>query len=400
MFRIHDVMSGWDGLDLPGLPYYADRALILSGTAVVRDGAIDDYLAYLTGVGIGAGRVFRVAHDWLVRAAADDPEVVAAIADHVRRGGKLQFFSATACEQRLLGMLGLDWSETFSAPPDLTAYASCKAELRRLGAELGMTEAFPRHRLCRAKADVHGAVRDILSGRCDFAVLKRPDLASGDGMALVPRGRTERAVEDYWNRHAGREIIVEAGHEHVPMSVQWEIHDAGPAFVGATAQLIEEPFTHCGNVIASAGLPDVSAGDVRKMKRLSLPFVRRYRGLGYRGVCGFDFMRTRSDGHLYLLECNGRVTASTYAIGVARQITERLPDWAIVMSNIKTAGSVRTFAEVRRRLGDSLYGGLTGVLPFNVRCLELDDPKIAACCIGRDAAEARRFLAEAVRLLG
>src|SRR5512142_1359227 len=40
MIRIHDLTTGFEGLHVPGIPYYADRALVLRGTAFVRSGPI------------------------------------------------------------------------------------------------------------------------------------------------------------------------------------------------------------------------------------------------------------------------------------------------------------------------------------------------------------------------
>lgn len=404
MIRIHDLTTGFETLSVPGIPFYADRALLLRGTALVRSGPIDDFLAYLRDVDVGPSEVVRLDSDRLVEGLAANADVRAAVLDRVARGSKLQFFSVTAREEALLDSLGLDWSHVYGAPPRIGAEANDKAELRRLGARLGYVSAFPAHRICGAQDNgaIYAAVGTLMAGNaCDFIVLKRPDLASGDGMRRVER-RLDwlEEVHPYLVEHAAaREIIVEAGFHHVPMSVQWELGADGPSFACATAQLIDEAFVHLGNVLASGELPCVSADDVDAMRRVSEPFVRDYWSRGFRGICGFDFLRAERDGRLYLLECNGRVTATTYANGLARELSARRDEWAIVMTNVSAAPQVRSFGDVRRLLGSSLFDGRQGALPFNLRCLTLAQPKLALACVGRDVHEAKSVLSQAKRLL-
>lgn len=394
MLRIHDLKTGFDGLNVAGIDYYADRALILPGTAMVQDGPIDGHLDYLGDVGVGANAVIRAATGDLVRHGAVSGAVREALLSRVAAGEKIQFFCSTPNEEKLLESLGLGWADTFSAPVGVTREANDKAALRRLGEALGRADVFPPHRVVNPSdgaASVYAAIGWLMNDvACDFVVLKRPDLASGDGMKLVERTREWLPyVDAYLVQHAhAPEIIVEAGFEHVPMSIQWEIHDDGPRFACVTAQLIDKTFGHLGNVISNGELPGVTATDAANMRRISEPFARHYGERGFRGVCGFDFLRATSDGATYMLECNGRVTATTYALGLARQVAERVPSWAVMMTNVHAPSSVRSFDDIRRGLGRRLFDGRKGALPFNVRCLQLDEPKFAVCAVGRDALEA------------
>lgn len=404
MIRIHDLTTGFEGLNVPGIPFYADRALMLRGTAVVRSGPIDDYLAYLRDVDIGPSDVIRLDSDRLVADLAANADVRAVVLDRVRQGSRIQFFSVTSQEEALIDSLGLDWSHVYGAPPRIGAEANDKADLRRLGARLGLTHLFPQHRICGARdtGAIYGAVGTMLAGdECDFVVLKRPDLASGDGMRRVARARDWlETVHPYLAQHAGaREIIVEAGFSHVPMSVQWELGTDGPSFACATAQLIDSAFVHLGNVLSSGELPCVPAADVDAMRRMSEPFVRHFWSCGFRGICGFDFLRAERNGRLFMLECNGRVTATTYAYGIGREVAQRVPEWAIVMTNVSAAPRYRTFSDVRALLGSLLFDGRHGALPFNLRCLQLEEPKLSFACVGRDVDDAKSVLARAKRLL-
>ena len=405
MIRIHDLTTGFDGLNVPGIPFYADRALVLRGTALVSAGPIDDHLAYLKDVDVGASEVVRMDTDRLVTDLAVREEFRSFVLDRVKKGSMLQFFSTTGHEERLLEALGLDWSHAYSAPTAIAREANDKAALRRLAAPLGRSESFPRNRICRAgdTSCVYGMVGALMGdGECDFVVLKRPDLASGDGMKLVERCRDWlKHVDPYLADHAGApELIVEAGYEHVPMSVQWELEADGPCFACATAQLIDESFTHCGNILSSGELPDVAAEDIENMRLMSEPFVRHYWSQGFRGICGFDFLRAVKNGRLYMLECNGRVTATTYANGIAREVASRVGSWAVVMSNVNAGQSVRTFADVRKRLGRRLFNGTKGALPFNLRCLSLPNPRLTVATVGRDVLEAKIILNDIVKRLG
>ncbi len=400
MIRIHDLKTAFDGLAALGIQFYADRALVLEGTAVVPDGPIDEHLAYLSDVGIGASEVIRLKESTLVNSLLDEQDARDRILELVKRGVKMQFFNVTPHEERLVAALGLQWSDVYSAPSAVTVESNDKVRIRRLGETLSLRNTFPPY-------DVHAAtdparIRETISGlfrseRCDFAVLKRPDLASGEGMTRVQPGpQWSTHVDAYVRDHAGAaEIIVEAGFAHVPMSVQWEIDDASERLVGVSRQLIDKSFFHRGNIIASSGLPGVGESDVERMRTMSLPFVQHYRSQGYRGVCGFDFLRSERDDRHYLLECNGRVTATTYAIGIGQQIAPRLDSWAIAMSHVETAGSVRSFYRVVQRLGSLLFDGYKGALPFCVRCLEFSKPKLSICAIGSDAEEAIYILDQA-----
>lgn len=401
MFRIHDVMTGYDGLHLAGLPYYSDRALVLPGTAVVYDGDILDHLAFLRDVGVGADRVIRMQGTNIVRALHRHEEAADAIRRHVKAGGNVQFFAPTRHEHDLMERLDIPWTRVFNPSAALAEEANSKSALRRLAVDMGVRDAFPGHRItvCTVGA-LTDAVAKLRGSDCDFVVLKRPDLASGDGMALLRHDEDAAPViAGYVRMHMGREVIVEAGWEHVPMSVQWEIGDEDAVMVCATAQLIDGMFAHRGNIIGSGVLPGVTEGDIAEMCRLTAPFVDAYRARGYRGVCGFDLMRSSREGRMYLLECNGRVTATTYAYGIARQLRDRVGDWAAAMGKVHVPPSVRTTMDVHRALGDLLFDGRYGVLPFNIRLLASDDPQCAVFCAGEEAAQACSLLEKAHSLL-
>ncbi|MFC1639045.1 hypothetical protein ACFL26_02115 [Patescibacteria group bacterium] len=398
MLRIHDIVTRWKGLYLPGVELYADRALVLSGAAVVQDGPIDGYLGWLREVGIGPDEVVRVPGQSPVAEIMGDLRLRRRVRELAERYGSVQFFYTTEQEERLVEALGLGPERAFSPPQAIGDEASCKVAIRRLADGLGLRRHFPFHVICRAFPwEAYAAVYAVMCGDCDFVVLKAPDLASGDGMVRIDRTLDwPMRTLDFLARFAGREIIVEAGYRHVPMSVQWELGSAGPRLAFAADQLIEGDFTHVGNVVSTGALVHVSSDSARCMAEMSAPFARSYWERGYRGVCGFDFMLL-PDGRLFLLECNGRVTATTYCWGVVRQLRGRTGDVAVAMSRIRPRGPFASFDALSRELGGSLFDGERGVLPFNVRCLELERPECSVCCVAGDAEGARLLLEETRR---
>ena len=117
---------------------------------------------------------------------------------------------------------------------------------------------------------------------------------------------------------------------------------------------------------------------------------------GYEDFCGFDYMKRKSDGQIFALECNARLTASTYPLAIASQLKGR--NWGIVMLNgIPT--SAKNFGDLRGKLGDRLFrpddGGL---LPFNIRLMTLKDPCCGMIAVAPSLPEALELMEEAKRL--
>jgi len=399
MLRIHDIVTGWGDLCLPGVELYADRALVLGGAAVVMDGPIDDYLEWLRSVGIGPETVIRVPDPSPVRSILDDASLALRIGELARQQGGVQVFDVTEREEDLVRMLDLPPGMFFGPPSGLARQAGNKAELRRLAERLGLRGMFPEYRIVDpALSDIYPAVHWILSSvRPQFVVLKVPDSASGDGMIRLDLTREwPDAVNDFLRKVTG-EIIVEAGYDHWPMSVQWHVDASGCHTVGFSDQLIVNDFTHVGNVISSGDLLHVRPEDAELMTSMTWPLVEYFRTRGYRGVIGFDFMLTLDGRRLLLLECNARVTAMTYALGVAGQISERCPRWSIVMSRLRVGQSISDFSILKRRLGNLMFDERTGVLPFNVRCLGPDQPNCVVCCVSSDIGRSTELLQLATR---
>jgi hypothetical protein len=434
LLKIHDLETAWKDLGVAGIHFYTDRALVTpGGVAVVQDGQPKGYLGYLKKVGVGPETVITVTDVSPVAQALKDAALRRTLKDHIDGGMPLQFFCSTGLEDRLVRKLGLDWDDVFSAGPGITDQAGDKAVLRRLAVRLGVADVFPEHRIVRGEQAVLDAVRDIVrSVDCDFVVLKIPDSASGEGMVRLDVGRDfvgsdmgvpadlgphrsrseyrrvrimrsgvwKREVNRFMRQYGRKDIIVEAGYRSGSMSVQCEVYKDGPRFEFASGQLTDGLFVHAGNYIDSAEHIDPSRGPVHEMVRLTEPFVIDFWQRGYRGVCGFDCIRSERDGRVYLLECNSRVTASTYCWAVAQQVRERIgPSWAVLMRNVQPSDRIRSFAVLQQSLGPALFDGEIGALPFNLRCLSLTKPKFTVCTVGRNWQHAGEIFRETVERL-
>ncbi len=361
--RWHDI-SHYEFLkNVAGIEKYPDRALLMDGSfVVVQDGTgLEEYVTYLRRVGLGPDRVEAVP-DVTCLADAQWKKIF-------NGSGCLQVFHTTEKAEALLARLGKTWREAaFSPSAELTENTNCKLTLRAVGTLMGVEE-FPPYRVCHSPEAAIAASRR-LTNHVGRVLLKEPRAASGFGMRFV---RTAAEIRDFWSQfQPTTPIIVEQAFlPHTPMSLQWELWPAGPLVACATAQIIDaDGLTHLGNVIAAGneGLPGVNAADVQVMEEISRPYVAYQWSRGYRGVLGFDFLQAES-GRVFLLETNGRVTATSYAMSVARQVADRLNrQWAIAMQILTVSRpKFSGFAELCQAFGQDLFQGQEGIVPFLVR---------------------------------
>ena len=369
---IHECATGFKESSVPGVQSFVDRAMLMPGSLAIvggksRRSEVAAYFGYLSQVSIGPCSL-RLSDDLM----NPEVEVQKDILNRVEKGAKIQFFCSTAAEEALVKKLGLRWEKNvFAPPPALYEKANDKASVRRLAFDLGQPETFPPHEIVPMSRVVSSVIHFWNLGHA--VVVKLPHLVSGDGMAYLLVG-DQKTMREWIGRHKGYtgEVIVEqAFYSHVPMSYEWKLFDDGPKPVCATAQIIHgNGFSHVGNYLArdNHGLPGVKDDDIWEMHRLSYTFVNHYYVLGYRGVIGFDFIKTER-GRVYMLECNGRVTATTYAAAVGRQIDNRVHDWAIAMEVISIGKQVNDFAALTAEMKHLLYHGSYGILPFLPRLL-------------------------------
>lgn len=391
LIRIHQI--SYPELQISGKELYADRSLLLPGLAVVKAGEeIHEYKCFLHDLGIGAELVLQVGGENLLQGVKAHPHYVDTIRTLVDAGAKIQFFNSSEQEDGFLKELSLGWEDTVSPPPSISQCVDNKIWLRDFAKEQGLNDLFPRHIFCKTKAEVQRAVSELSRSIPDFVVLKRPDLASGLGLVklrtdsqAILRAQLDTYFSKYGENHS---LIVEEGYEHIPLSLLWDIDEDDTRVLAVTRQLLDEHFAHQGNVLSSLLPAEVTEDDRQRMISMSEHLSTIFWSKDYRGLCGFDFMKTR-DGKIFLLECNARVTAATYAYGVAEQIAAGRGNikWTIHMQNLYPKNA-RNFAELQARLGELVFNGYYGILPFNVRCLSLEEPKCGLMCIASGEEEA------------
>lgn len=526
ILAIHDTSGfGHLGEHIPGVEFYADRVLLTPvDVAVIQSDGFDDYLRWLRTVGIGPKRIicvddvnlFRGLLNGPVRVSefapgspeptlhwTEEPQPIKLLQAFVRHGGKIQVFCMTEEAEEFFRKAGIDRRQIQSAPLESARKMNDKAELRRAAERADIKNAFLPYVASRDPARVMTETLRFLAmpeAEAEFVVLKRTNLAGGDGFLKIPRGTSEEDAkamvvaylrENHWNdltlvthcedgsakdaerpmdraavrdfdkaceallaafaedphvtnvtvtrsdivggasvrfrrgepfrdglrnylgQHGRNEIIVEAGFDHWPYSNLVVIRGyKNIRILGPTRQIVEENTgRHLGNMMLCqadhAAFPKhltnhpndvLTKEDIVCMSLFSrrLAEEAHMRDEGYEDFLGFDYMKRRSDGQVFMLECNARLTASTYPLAIAAQLKGR--NWGIVMLNgIKT--SARTFTELRGKIGDRLFRpDAGGLLPFNIRLMSMEKPCCGMIAVASSIPEALALMDEAKRL--
>lgn len=234
ILAIHDTSGfGHLGEHIPGVEYYADRALLTPvDIAVIQSDGFDDYLCWLRSVGIGPKRIVCVDDVNLFRGLLSGPAKVSEFAagpdglklhwnvelepikmlqSFVRHGGKIQVFCMTEEAEAFFERAAIDRRHIQSAPLESARRMNDKAELRRLAERIGIAQAFLPYVATRDPARVMTEVFRFLAmpeSEAEFVVLKRTNLAGGDGFLKIPRGLSDEEVkarvieylrENHWN---------------------------------------------------------------------------------------------------------------------------------------------------------------------------------------------------------
>lgn len=526
ILAIHDTSGfGHLGEHIPGVEFFADRVLLTPvDVAVIQSDGFDDYLRWLRTVGIGPKRIvcvddvnlfrgllngpvkvseFALGPDGPVLHWNEEPQPLKMLQAFVRHGGKIQVFCMTEEAEAFFERVGIDRRQIQSAPLESARTMNDKAELRRVAERAGVAQAFLPYAATRDPARVMTEALKFLaksSSEAEFVVLKRTNLAGGDGFLKIPRGLSEEEVkarvveylrENHWNdlkivthredgsapdaerpmdraavrdfekacealratfeedplvtnvtvtrtdviggasvrfrrgeqfrdglrsylgQHGRNEIIVEAGFDHWPYSNLVVIRGyKNFRVLGPTRQIVDdETGTHQGNMMLCQADPEafpknltghpndvLTKEDIVSMSLFSrrLAEEAHTRNEGYEDFLGFDYMKRKSDGGIFALECNARLTASTYPLAIAAQLKGR--NWGIVMLNgIPT--EARNFTELRGKIGDRIFRpDVGGLLPFNIRLMTLESPCCGMIAVAPSLPEALALMEEAKRL--
>lgn len=418
IWAMHD-MSGFGHMHrlVPGVQFYSDRAMLLPAQTVVvhengtGSGLLEEYEAFLRRpeVALGPNRIIRVKGDDLFSGIMCDPFVLEDLRRAVMHGGRPQVFCMTPRAEAFFKEAMIDERKVDSAPLEIANKMNDKAWLRTQAApQAGISHAFLDYRVETSPRRVYSAVTEFLRRRKDempFVVLKRTNLAGGDGFLRVTRDDdVKKVVGRYMRRHIGHRIIIEEGQPGQELSMLLNVRGRSSVrVIGWTRQIVGADGRHRGNTMTwrrgpSSPHPDVNEEDRRTMETWSrmLAEYARDRIVSYEGEIGTDQVRInrpKRDGRQFFIrEVNARQTASTYPLAVSSQLEGRGEDaWNMVMLNgVRTKS--RALDDLLKRLDDLTFERCKGVLPFNPRLMTLPDPHCGLIVVGKDFTETGKML--------
>lgn len=240
-----DDMTGFGHISdhLPGLSYYSDRALLTPvDIAVVMDDGedLEAYLAYLRGVRIGPRRVLRVKGPELFKGLDADPDAMEVLHAHLKRGGMLQVFCRTPGSEAFFERHRIDPRRIYSAPREIAELMNDKAKVRQVARSIGLGHVILPHVATHDPQTVMASVKAFLAKperEIEYVVVKRTNLAGGDGFMRLTRGLSEEEVEErvraYMREHSWNRLTVTSHSELMrragePITLgQEEIRDVG-----------------------------------------------------------------------------------------------------------------------------------------------------------------------------
>lgn len=387
VIRIHNPMMALPSFSFNGIEAYSTRAMSLcGGITIVADCGNPDLLQstheYLRHLKLGPEELVLVRapeNGDLYQAIADNETWRLRIVDLAQnRGYKIEFFCTRAnIEETFIHSLGLDWNDVVSHPSALADVWNDKSRLRLIAAAHELEHLFPAHCVVNNAQELERCVQQMLEQYPEL-VVKRPLWASGLGMVF---GNDATIAERYRIQHQGvpNGTIVERslGASHISMSVVTQFEDG---------QVIDRWFTeqecpqrdgsviHEGSILGD--MPQVNRFDAEWMEKATAPLYRLisrdYPRLT--GIVNFDCLRYGDER--FVLECNARVTFSTYIQGIrktllsARGAVSRQHEATCLVRKI-VPRQVRDFETMRATLGSTLLTdpSQTGVIPIVLGCL-------------------------------
>ncbi len=396
----HDIYTSLSEM-VPGLHRYPERALLMAGPddIVCVPGEVDsEYLGFLAQLGLGprAEHVVAVAvgraedHSRpLWKGLLEDPEALRTVSALVQRRAAIRLnpFIVSPGQFELAAALEAITGTTvrvLGADPRLVNYADQKHNVRTKVVELGVPvaegETVELTGASGQRWDLEPLRRTVVRylGRSGRVIVQGTCGASGSSAFIVG---THTGVEALLEQVAQRtdnwiylvEVMVDAT---VSPNVQIYIapEDGTVSCIGVTDQQWERPLVYGGNLFPSISQ---TAGEMVGWARTLATWLR---GEGYIGLVGFDFVEytdPRSGRPKMLLaEVNPRVNGATYPLAVMERLNSVQQSLGQVTIAAFRSGTVetpaRSFAELRDALGHLFYRAETGtgVIPYNVGCLE------------------------------
>lgn len=389
VIRIHNPMMALPAFTFKGIGAYSTRAMSLcGGVTIVADCGNPDLLLsaheYLRSLGLGPDELILVTtpeNGDLYQAISDNESLRARVVDLVKnQGHKIEFFcTRNDIEETFIDSLNLDWCDVVSHPSTLADVWNDKSRLRLIAKANGLEHLFSTHCIANNEQELDRCVRRMFSQYPEL-VIKRPLWASGLGMVF---GNNATIIERYRAQHRGVPdgTIVERslGPEHLSMSIVTRF-DGGRIidrwFTEQECPQRDGSIVHEGSILGD--MPRVTTRDTDWMEHATTPLYqlirREYPHLT--GVVNFDCLRY--DNERFVLECNARITFSTYVQEIrrillsARRITfgSQVPEATCLVHKV-VPKIAHDFESLRTTLGSTLLVNprQTGVIPIVLGCL-------------------------------
>src|SRR3989338_8056331 len=243
--RLHNVGEDWPHLrHVRGIDQYWARALMMDGATVLvhgeRSDDVDLLLEDYARVGVRPHPIYvpRRSDSFYADVLADDSTMRTLQLDG-ERGGKIEVFSSSSAAEEFVRAAGFDWQQHVASPtPECYRIWVGKGEMRRRLMDSGvpaLQTLCPSNRIVTRLEDLDYWVDHFSVDGAHGVVVKRPDMASGEGMQFMPkRGRPDRFMTEHWDPTVG--AIVEAAYEHLPFSVVYRITGDAVMFQFASLQ--------------------------------------------------------------------------------------------------------------------------------------------------------------------
>lgn len=304
ILAIHDT-SGFGHLDhrIPGVRFFADRVLLTPvDVAVIQADGFDDYLCWLRTVGIGPKRIICVDDYNLFRGLLGgsvkvsefspgpngptlkwnvEPEPIKLLQSYVRQGCRVQVFCMSEEAEAFFESAGIDRRRVQSAPLESSRRMNDKAELRRAAARAEIEHVFLPYVATRDPERVLTETLRFLAGpedEAEFVVLKRTNLAGGEGFLKIPRGLSEDVV-----RQRVAQYLLENYRNQLTVITHREDASAPDTETFMDAEVFRDPQKTCESVrSAFESDPRVTYVTVTRSNIVSGASIRFRRGEGFR----------------------------------------------------------------------------------------------------------------------
>ncbi|MEU7134371.1 ATP-grasp domain-containing protein [Streptomyces sp. NPDC046261] len=345
--------------------------LLLAGGShhvVLKARPDEEYLGYLTALGLDLPRMHVVSHQEPQRTVTEDaladPALLRTLSGLAAGGAQLAVHGVSEVEERLAAVSGLP-----VAGPDA---ATCKAVnskvySRRLADEAGLRQ--PRGWACQTLAELADAFEAAGASEGGRYVVKEAFGVSGKGIAMLESPRRRERVHHLIARQAERSgrsavafVVEEWVDKRADLNYQFTVGRDGTVRFDFVKELLTENGVHKGHRMPA----DLTPAQSTTLRSAAEVLGKRLAADGYFGVVGVDAMVDPA-GELYpVVEINARNNMSTYQARLQERFVGE-GRVALARHYPLRLDAPLPFGEVRRLLGGLLLerAGGTGLLVNN-----------------------------------